>query len=183
MPLLDAQQILAADDKHIRKVAVPEWGKDAKVLVGTMGALDRARLDDWINSLGKSPDPPSSETASGSEDAEPEDLVTCDSPPPADEPQSVESGQDSQAATAAKEYTSEDNTAVMVRWCALCILDPKTRKRAFTDDQVEALGAKSPAALLRVYQAALGVNLATKAAAEGFEKNSAGTGGGDSGGD
>lgn len=181
MPLLSAEQILAVDDKNCRKVAVPEWGKDAKVLVGSMGALDRARMDDWLASLGQSP-PPVEPPAADEGQGDSEGLVTCDSPDPESDEPSGELGHEPPAAGRERRYTSEDNTAVMVRWCALCILDPKTRRRAFTDDQIEALGAKSPAALIRVYQAALDVNLATKAAAEGFEKNSDGTGGGDSGG-
>jgi hypothetical protein len=186
--LLNAEQILAAEDKTVKKVAVPEWGQGARVLVGTMGALARARLDDWIETLGRSPKPPAPpEAASDEGQAAIDEVVTCDDPDPAtDNQQPATGGQqpaDAPVRPGEKEYSSEENTAVMVRWCAECILDPKTRRRAFTDDQIEALGTKSPAALLRVYRAALDVNLATKPAAEAFEKNSEGTSGADSGGD
>ncbi|MEN6336635.1 MAG: hypothetical protein ABFE13_06195 [Phycisphaerales bacterium] len=233
--LLNAEQILAAEDKQVRKVPVPEWGQGAKVLVGSMGALDRARLDDWIDSLGRKPKP-SGQSESQATDSATEDIVTCDDAPTENEPASPTDDAESQGTAAAtvtaveefkhaspetwtrlstllseqmtkhgidpkvienvirglrglhateseKEYSSEENTAVMVRWCAACILDPKTRQRAFTDEQIEALGSKSPAALLRVYRAAVEVNLATKQSADAFEKNSVGTSGVDSGGD
>ncbi len=180
--LLNAEQILAAEDKQVRKVLVPEWGQGAKVLVGSMGALDRARLDDWIDSLGRKPEPPE-EASDQDADSAAEELVTCDDAPTEPEPPGPANSAGPQAEEHPKEYSSEENTAVMVRWCAACILDPKTRQRAFTPDQIEALGAKSPAALLRVYRAAVEVNLATKESAQAFEKNSAGTSGVDSGGD
>jgi hypothetical protein len=177
--LLNADQILAAEDKTVKKVAVPEWGEGAKVLVGTMGALARARMDDWIKTLGSS-SAAEPETAAG-QASESEELITCDD---ADPNPSEESAGEPKAATAAeREYTSEENTAVMVRWCGECILDPKTKRRAFTDDRVEALGQKSPAALLRIYKAAVEINLATAESAKAFEKNSERTSGGSSGGD
>jgi hypothetical protein len=184
--LLNAEQILATADKKTQIVPVPEWGDGAEVLVGSMGALDRARMDDWIDTIGrpKSPDPARPEAEKSPESTEP--ILTCDDvdPEPDADPKSPADAEGSETPPPAeKTYSSEENTSVMIRWCALCILDPKTRKRAFTDEQIEALGTKSPAVLLRIYQACLDINLATRTAAEAFEKNSEGTSGVDSGGD
>lgn len=189
--LLSASQILAVQDKKTQIVPVPEWGEGAEVLVGSMGALDRARMDDWIETLGSqvSPADPPSE-AEEAEDSS-EEIVTCDDSDPQSaseeiltcdgaEPPAAEG--DAQTPPEKKTYSSEENTAVMVRWCALCILDPKSGVRAFTDEQVEALGTKNSAVLLRIYQACLDINLTTSKAAEAFEKNSEGTSGVGSGG-
>lgn len=184
--LLNAEQILAAADKAVKIVPVPEWGDGAEVLVGSMGALDRARMDDWIDTIGrpKDSDPAKPEAEESPESAEP--ILTCDDvdPEPDADPKSTADAEGSEPSPPAeKTYSCEENTAVMIRWCALCILDPKTRVRAFTDGEVEALGAKSPAVLLRIYQACLDINLTSRQAAEAFEKNSEGTSGVDSGGD
>lgn len=166
MPLLNAEQILAAEDRKFVKVPVPEWGAGAKVLVGTMGALTRARIEDWLLDLHRRhSEPPSDDLDDGSP-------VTCDSEPPKDADSEVsEPGS----------YTHAQNTELMIRWCAACVLDPQTKRPAFTDEQVEALGDKSEAALLRVYKAAVELNLATAKAGADAEKNSERTGGGDSG--
>ena len=71
----------------------------------------------------------------------------------------------------------------MVRWCLYTILDPKTKRPAFTLEQLKDLGGKSLTALERVYQAALDVNKVTKKATEAFEKNLETTAGEDSGGE
>jgi hypothetical protein len=195
MPYLDAAAILAAMDQHTIEVDCPEWG--GPVLIGSMGALARARLDDWIETLGRNPKPPDSDRSTDSPDSAGGEPIACDdASPPEDlqteegKPRPMRSGASGQSAaspptvpSARREYSSEENTAVMVRWCSECILDPKTRRRAFPVDQIEALGEKSPTILLRIYRAALEINLATKAAAEEFEKNSEGTSGGGSGGD
>lgn len=156
--LLNAQGILGARDRTTRTVPVPEWGDDAEVLIGSMGALDRAALQDFVSSLGKksAAEPPADETAS------------CDSQPPDEAP---------------REYSMTENVEVMVRWCALSILDPQTQQRAFTDADIKALGAKSMSPLQRIYEAALDLDLETKKARDAAEKNSVRTTGGSSGGD
>ena len=159
--LLNAEQILAARDKKTKIVPAPELGEGAEVLVGSMGALARAEMDDWLQTLGHVPEPP--------EPAE-DEVVTCDTePPPEPEPGD-------------REFSLTENTAVMVRWAAECILDPETHRPAFGAERVAELGQKHSGFLLRVYEAAIEVNLATEAAAEAFEKNSEGTAGKDSGG-
>lgn len=201
--LLTAAQILAAPDKKTVVVPVPEWGEGAEVLVGSMGALARAEMEDWFQGIGRVPGPADDETG----------VVTCDSPPD-DEishearivllEQAVQdllaaleedlSAQEREALTARiqkvldgdvdapKVYTTTENIEAMVRYCAASILDPETRKPAFTSAQVQDLGDKDHAALSRVYVAALDLNRATRPAAKAFEKNSDRTSDGDSGG-
>jgi len=152
MPL-SATQILAARDRQTAEVHVPEWATpdgDDTVLVGSMGALDYAALQTWIDQAGHRVEP------------EEDEVVTCDSDPAAAEP-------------AEKEYSFAETVELMVRWCCHSILDPKTLMPAFTVDQVQALGSKNVRALERVYQAALQLNRATAESAEAFEKNLEGT--------
>lgn len=205
--LLNAAQILAAPDKQTVTVPVPEWGKGAEVLVGSMGALVRAEMEDWFGTIGHVP---------GADEHDDEnEVVTCDSPP--DEvgmsqearivllEQTVHnllvalddedlSEQDREAlkkrvqevldgdAEPPKVYTTTENIEAMVRYCAASILDPETRLPAFTMEQVQALGNKDNAALQRIYEAALDLNRATRKAARTLEKNSERTPDGASGG-
>jgi hypothetical protein len=158
--MLSAKQILAAQDRQTRTVHVPEWATDGDdvVLIGTMGALDYAELQDWIGNMGTEP-----------ETDEP-DVVSCDTPDLDKEPPE-------------KTYSNAETFELMVRWCIYTILDPKTQQTAFTSEQVRDLGRKSFVALERVYIAALELNRVTQDAAEAFEKNSEGTPGSASGGE
>lgn len=160
--MLNKEQILTARDKRTLEVEVPEFGEGATVLIGTMGALTFARLTDWVNGLGRA-DPPEDET-----DAP----VSCDDVPDAgtDEP-------------ARRTYTNAENTEVMVRWCAACLLDPATHRPAFGEADVAALGDKSPAALSRIYRAILELHHETPEARDELEKNSGRTTADGSGGD
>lgn len=56
------------------------------------------------------------------------------------------------------------------RLCARCICD-ETGKRLFTDEDIEALGAKSAAALDRVYEVAAKLNKVSKEDLEELAKN------------
>lgn len=203
--LLNAQQILDAGDCRTVEVPVPEWGPGAAVLVGTIGALERARMQDWLDTLGRpigSPTP---------QEGEP---VTCDDAPEPDEPHEnpaalLESAKgllerfaalcgehppdrkdakrlaacvadakdllEGKLAPPDRIYSRTDDIEVSIRWCAAAILDPNTRRPAFTRDQVEALGAKDPAVLNRICAAAMELNLATRQASDDFKKNSPGT--------
>jgi len=154
--LLNAQQILLSPDHRTREVPVPEWGPEAKVLIGEIGALARARIRDWWQTQGRVPEPAEDE------------ILTTDSSPGPDE-------------DLPRQYTDLEQTELMLRWLLETILDPQTQQPAFSRDQLDALGAKSPAALNRIYAAVLDLNLQTQAAVEGAEKNSdpaAGTGSG-----
>lgn len=159
--MLNAKQIEAAPDRKTVEVHVPEWETDGDdvVLVGTMGALDYAALQDWIDRMGSPAEPAEDE------------VVSCDCPGLADEPE-----------TAGRTYTNSETFELMVRWCVYSILDPQTQKPAFTIDQVQLLGNKSLAALERIYRAALDLNRVTKKATEEFEKNLERTAENDSGG-
>lgn len=159
---LTGNQILAAGDRQTAEVHVPEWATDGDdiVLVGSMGALDYAALQTWIDEAGTVPEPDENT------------VVTCDSAP----------DDESRAQSDEKEYTFAETVEMMVRWCCYSILDPETLQPAFTIDQVRALGAKSVRALERVYQAALELNRATKESAQAFEKNLEGTAANASGG-
>lgn len=156
MPLT-REQILAASDVETEEVHVPEWasGGDDVVVIAALGALPRARLQDWVNTLGTSTAPATAEPAD-------DDLVTCDSPPaPAEEAETPPE----------KTYTLVENFKVMVRWCVESIVDPETRAALFSLEDIEALGRKSPVALRRLYDAALALNLETEDAVEDAEKN------------
>jgi hypothetical protein len=156
MPL-SAKEILAVQDVKTVEVQVPEWGTDATVLVGTMSALRRAEMFAWIDTLG-------TEVESSDEDVP----YTCDSP------------SDDSAPT--KQYSKADDMRVLLRWCAECILDPKTKKPAFTSEQVEQIGGlHDERPLLRIYNAAVTLNAGTQEEREALEKNSGGTCDGDSG--
>jgi len=159
--MLNAKQILTAPDRKTVEVSVPEWATDGDdvVLVGTMGAMDYAALQDWIDSMGSTPEPDENE------------VISCDTPAADD------------AAEAGRTYTNSETFELMVRWCLYSILDPKTKKPAFAIDDLQVLGNKSLPALERVYQAALDLNRITKKATEDFEKNSGGTAEEDSGGE
>lgn len=191
--LLTAQQILAAQDKKTTTVPVPEWGEGAEVLVGSMGALARAQMDDYFKTMGQSPEPD-----------EDDEMVTCDAPAEV-ESREVSPGARAQqlegllrellsldapsaddwlalqkhitsvldgTAPPPKVYSSTENSQIIVRWCAECILDPKTYRPAFSLEQVAELGGKHPAALERIYNAALELTLSTNKARDEFEKNS-----------
>jgi len=159
--MLNGKQILAARDRKTVEVKVPEWATDGDdvVLVGTMGALDYAALQDWIDSMGTTAEPAENE------------VISCDTP--------VGDGSGDPERT----YTNSETFELMVRWCLYSILDPETGRPAFSLDQLAELGNKSPTALERVYQAALDLNKVSKKATEDFEKNSGRTAGDDSGGE
>jgi len=158
MPVLTGQQILARPDRRTREVPVPEWGPEAQVLIGEIGALARARIRDWWQTQGRVPEPAEDE------------IVTTDSSPGPDE-------------DLPREYTDLEQTELMLRWLIETILDPETQRPTFTRDQLDALGAKSPAALNRIYAAVLDLNLQTQTAVEDAEKNSEPAAGTGSGGD
>lgn len=164
--MLSPKQILAARDKKTVEVHVPEWSSDGDdvVLVGTMGALDYAELQDYIDGMGT---PVEKEIPD-------DEVLSCDSPEP---------GPKDEDKPPKQTYSNSETFELMVRWCLYSILDPKTRKAAFTIKQVRELGAKNFQALERVYQAALDLNRATKDSAEAFEKNSKRTDAKDSGGE
>lgn len=180
--LLNAAAILAAKDKKTVVVPVPEWGQagcgqEAQVLVGSMGAMDHARIGDWLLSL------PEHETRS--EDEESPSVVTCESPEGKPEPVPDAKQPDvaqRDASAPARQYTRLEQTELMIRYVAASILDPETHRPAFTHEQVTALGDKSLVALDRIYQAALELNGDTKAAAGELEKNSERTAAAGSGG-
>lgn len=155
--LLNASQILAASDRKTCEVDVPEWGAGATVLVGSMGALGHARLQDWLDDHGSVPEEETPTTES------------CDSP-------------EVEEKSAPKVYSKAEDMEVVLTWCIECILDPVSLKPAFTRDQMEALGEKNPAPLFRIYAKALELSLATPEAAETLEKNSERTAGAGSGG-
>lgn len=161
--MLSPKQILAAPDKKTIEVHIPEWATngDDTILIGTMGALDYAELQDWIDGMG------TVEEIEIADDA----VVSCDSPEleaKDDEPKRI--------------FSNRETFELMVRWCLYSILDPKTHQPAFTIEQVRELGAKSFTALEKVYRAVLDLNRITKESAEAFEKNSRKTGANDSGG-
>lgn len=189
--LLNAAAILAASDRNTVIVDVPEWGDPgtpqsdpaspdvAQVLVGTMGALAAARLQDWL--LGQ-PQAASPATEAGEPD-DSDEVVTCDSP--GGEPEPVgQAGPPEPDGDEEPErrYTRTQQTELMLRYVAESILDPDTRRPAFTAEQIEALGTRSKVPLLRIYHAALELNGDTKASSEELEKNSGGTTAGGSGG-
>jgi hypothetical protein len=45
MPILTKDQILAAKDQKIEKVAVPEWGEDAEVYVRCLNGTERDKFE------------------------------------------------------------------------------------------------------------------------------------------
>jgi hypothetical protein len=161
--LLNAAAIIAAKDKRTITVAVPEWGDGGEVLVGSMSALDRARLGDWL--LGQQPLPPPESEPQSEEPM----VVTCGSPSPAGESLADE------ADPAPVRYSKEQDLEFLLRYVAGSILDPETYAPAFTVAEIERLGAKDRAPLDRIYAAALALNADTPAAAADVEKNSGGT--------
>jgi hypothetical protein len=186
---LSADQILAARDRRTAKVKCPEWG--GVVLIGEMGALANARLVEWWQARRRSR---IAERDRDAEEIEPEseEPVSCDSPQPAGEAEVPScDDRDPGADTEASEVeTPDDDMSMMtvadqvewrVRYVAASILDPQSRMPAFDAGQVEALGAKSPAAIQRVYLAALSLNTGGDASREELEKNSPATGPDDSG--
>ncbi len=199
--LLTSAQILAAPDKQTVTVPVPEWGPGAEVLVGSMGALVSAEMKDWFRTIGHVPggdeeaevtcDAPDAEMSEGARIVlleqmihtllvalEDQDLSDQDRAGLREQAQAVLDGD----AEPPRVYTDTESMEAMVRYCAASILEPETKQTAFTMDQVRALGNKDQAALQRIYDAALGLNRATRQAARAFEKNSERTPSGSSGG-
>lgn len=180
--LLTAAQILAARDKKTVEVAVPEWGEGASVLVGIMGALEYAEFQDWLRHCGRPPEAPAEADESADK---PIRVFTTDSPGGEPEPLDAEAAGPEEAdddESPARQYSFRDHAELMIRWALYCVLDPETQERAFTLDQLEALGAKSPAALQRICAVAMELHYGTESAVADFEKNSDGTPDGDSGG-
>ncbi len=190
--LLNGSKILAARDRKTKEVDVPEWG--GSVLIAVMGALDRARFGDWINEVELKRKATAVEEYSVDEDEanRPGTIVTTDSPDGQAETVPGETGEDvggevpvaepTIASTGQRAFTRTDDVEAMLRYLIACIVDPETFEPAFTLDQLEALGRKDPAPLNRLYEAALELNLDTKAAIEDAAKNSETTAPGGSGG-
>lgn len=63
-------------------------------------------------------------------------------------------------------------TSARARICAMCMIDPETGKRLFTDAQVADLGKKSGRALDRVFSVAQRLSGITKADIDELRKNS-----------
>lgn len=197
--LLNAAQILAQRGARTVTVDVPEWGEGAQVLVGVIGGLAKARIIDWLDGIGRAPEPP--------EPAE-DDTFSCDSPPPeqnagrcdpgrvdrlelllhqfiegvraeetpADLEETILAAEAVLETTApGKVYTRAEEYGFTLRWCAEAILDPETKQPAFTLEQLEELGALDPAPLLRISAAAQELNLTDRASMRALEKNSVGT--------
>ena len=169
---LNAKQILTARDRQTVTVACPEWEGD--VLIGVMGALDRAKIADWVNSQS---------AVEQVRPAEEEDdgtlsIMTCDSD--AGKPEiisvnesEVEPGQEAEPAVKPEpKWSKEQNVQFQLRYLTACILDDKTFMPAFNLGQVEQLGHKNEDALARCYTAALELNADTKESADDLEKNS-----------
>lgn len=179
---LTAQKILEAQDRRTKNIPCPEWGGD--VLIGTMGALDRARIADWIDSLATKQEPQSQED-------EKEKVLTCDSPGGKPEQLDDDAADDDAADDENHEnqkkddliLTKEQHTELMLRYLTASILDPETQRLAFNSQQIEDLGQKDPGPLWRLYDAALELNADTKLQKKELEKNFEGTAAEDSGGD
>lgn len=171
--LLNAGQILSARDKRTIEVDVPEWGKDAKVLIGTLGALARARIAEYFFN--------NEQLRSQTEKEKREDeIITTDSPDPDD-------GQIDEEDIAEPEIRVKvgpvTNLKFKLEYLKYSILDPETYLPAFTAEQLEQLGEKDKDVIERLYEAAVDLNLETKEAIEDAEKNSGKTTGEGSGSD
>jgi len=158
---LSGQDILNARDKRTATVLVPEWGEDAEVLIGTMGALDRIRLFEWFDD--KRRKRPEAEE----KDDRPR-IVTTDSP--------TEKGEllggDSEEDTPEMDISMMDHAEFKLAYIVASILDPETYEPAFTAEQIKQLGKKDPAPLNRIFDAATNLNLDEVDAFEDSEKNS-----------
>lgn len=154
--MLTPAQIAAAPDIEMRDVHVPEWASangDDVVLIGTMGALDRARLQDWMDGIGHVPAAPEPDET---------ELLSCDTPAD-DEPET---------ASEERQYTHAESTELMVRWCAACIVDGEGNRPFNSPAGIAELGRCREAGLYRLYQAALDLHLETPAATEAEKKSS-----------
>lgn len=165
---LSGAQILAARDRKTVTVPCPEWGGD--VLIGSMGALDRARITDWFEGM---PEPVQAEKEDGGDKLD--TVITCDSP--GGKPEPLDDGPDghpeqTEQGRPERKYSKTQHTELMLRCVAASILNPETYEPAFSLDQIEDLGRKDPKVLNRIYDAALALNLDTKESAEQAEKNS-----------
>jgi len=156
--LLSGEDILKAKDKKTVQVPVPEWGEGAEVLVGSMGALDRAKLAEFFNERGTKIEHETVE--------EKPRIVTTTSP--------TEKGEtlDEEPEAETRRYTMTDHTEFKLMYLAASILDPKTYQTAFTVEQIEELGRKDPKPLNRLFDAAAELNLESVESLEGAEKNS-----------
>ena len=114
--VLGRDTILAADDRKLKQVPVPEWGGD--VTIRMMSANER---DQWETEM-FNPD--------GS--------------------------------------VKTDTAAALLAVRVIC---DETGKRLFADEDIEVLGAKSTAALNRIFVAAKRLNKLTLADVEDLEKN------------
>jgi len=157
--LLSGEQILKAKDKKTVQVSVPEWGEGAEVLVGSMGALDRAKLAEFFNERGTKIEQETVE--------EKPRIVTTTSPTEKGETLGEE---EPEAET--RRYTMTDHTEFKLMYLAASILDPKTYQTAFTVEQIKELGRKDAKPLNRLFDAAAELNLESVEALEGAEKNS-----------
>lgn len=152
--LLDAKGIMAAKDKKTKIVPCPEWGGD--VLLGVMGALDRAKMADWFLSLKEDNSLHITTTDSPSDQGEMADDKKLNS--------------DEEV-----KYTMEEHTELMLKYLAATILDPSTYQPAFSPDNIEELGQKNPKILGILYKEALDLNADSEIEMEKIEKNSEGT--------
>jgi hypothetical protein len=165
MGLLNAEGISSARDRETVTVDVPEW--EGEILIGTMGALDAAQLQDWLEPLFKP-----------KEDEENDDtLVTCDSPE--GKPENLEEGGEEQPS---RPLTHSEHTEFMLRYLAATILDPQTYQPAFSRDEIEKLGQKNGKVLRRLHDAAVALHETIDEQVEGAAKNSVATPTGSSGG-
>jgi len=173
--LLDAKAILAAGNDQMKTVKVPEWG--GEVLIGIMGALDAARLNDWLDSLPKRDE--------GKEDEKDGKIRILTTDSPGGEPEIMEDEDEEQDSgdeiPEAKKYTRTQQTELMLRYLTACILDPSTYQPAFTIEKIEELGRKDGRVLGRIYREILDLHGMTEKSAEEIEKNSAATPSGGSG--
>ena len=183
--LLNAEQIQSAKDRKTAEVDVPEWGKDAKVLIGSMGALDAARFADWLHNRVKRNEPVRQEKEGDEQDR----IVTCDSPDEKGEtldgtgPDDQADPDDQTEPGDERTLSLTDHTEFRIRYLAASILDPKTQEPCFTVADVEKLGRRNKEPLSRLFEAALELNIETADTIEDAEKNSgaatrSGSGGG-----
>ena len=167
---LNAQKILDAQDRKTKIVYCPEW--DGDVLIGTMGAMDRAKIADYILSM--------EALKNGKKQKDDSEVLTCDSPEGKSE--SIEEKEQNDTETRVK-FTREQHTNLMLSYLAVTILDPETKKPVFNPEQIGLLGQKNPKPLSRLYEAALKLNAETEEEMEEIEKNSVKTAAENSGGD
>jgi hypothetical protein len=168
--LLNGKEILSVKDKKTIEVDVPEWGEDAKVLIGSLGALARARIANYFFN--------DERLRTAVEDDE-DGIVTTDSP----DPDEQDYEQDEVKEINERKISPVTNMNFVLEYLSYSILDPQTFKPAFTKEQIEELGEKNKDVLYRLYYAAVDLNLETQKALKEAEKNLPKTTGKGSGGD